>query len=109
VLDFLVTDLTPSGSEARWSIVIAGAFDTIKARYQRDQVAEVGKFGDLPGDGYPADWDPKLDSNAAFAEPPAVPTVFTVARSGSVLALGGNFFASGFTARRALAFYRKIG
>jgi arylsulfatase A-like enzyme len=107
VLDFSVADLTPPGGERRWSIVIAGAFDTVKSRYERNLVAEVARFDDLSGDGYPADWDPKLDANAGLGRTPAVPSVFAATESGPVIAVGGNFYASGSTARRALAFYRR--
>jgi arylsulfatase A-like enzyme len=109
VLDFSITDLTPPGGERRWSIVIAGAFDTVKARYTRNLIAEVGRFDDLNGDGNPADWDPKLDSNAALDQPPAVPCVFAATESGPLIAVAGNFYASGSTPRRALAFYGKPG
>jgi arylsulfatase A-like enzyme len=107
VLDFSVTDLTPPAGERRLSIGIAGAFDTVKARYSRNLIAEVARFDDLIGDGYPADWDPKLDSNAALDRPPAVPCVFAATESGPLIAVGGNFYVSGMTPRRALAFYRK--
>jgi hypothetical protein len=107
VNDFSVLGLAQDGGERRWSIVVAGAYDRIKARYPRNLVCEVVKVDDPDGDGWPGDWDPQLDSNAMLDVPSATPQVFATALGGDVLAVAGNFYASGFTARRGLAFYRR--
>ena len=92
-------DLAPGAPPAsrRWSVVIGGTFIDLKSRYERINVADTAVIGDPSGDGYPSDWDPRLDDGETVVNDLAI--------GGGKLAVAGNFAASHFTVGRDLLFF----
>jgi len=106
VTDIAVRDLTPGAPVAsrRWGVLLGGSFVDVKSRYKRVNVAETALIGDSDFDGWPTDWNPRLDIDPRPDLPPT--KVNDLALSGGVLAVAGNFSAAHFNAGRDLLFFR---